>query len=109
MPKNTTLECWLNPRPESTDEIRVVVMVRGRNAEKLRDAARLYRRDGKWVVQQLMDWAMPHLKLPDENEYADLDEEWRKLQAAREAIGASTRRRWARQKEAEMNGVEDQE
>ncbi len=107
VPKSTLLECRLNPRPESTDEIRVVVTVRGGNAEKLREAARLYRRDAKWVMQQLAEWAMPHLVLPDEGEYADLDEEWHKLQAAREAIGASTKRRWARQKE--MNGIEDGE
>lgn len=109
MPKSTSLECKLNPRPESTDEIRVVVVVRGRNAEKLREAGRLYRRGPKWVVQQLVDWGMPYLKLPDENEFADLDDEWRKLQAAREAIGASTKRRWLRQKEMEMNGIEDGE
>lgn len=84
-----------------------MVTVRGGNAGKLREAARLYRRDAKWVMQQLAEWAMPHLVLPDEGEYADLDEEWHKLQAAREAIGASTKRRWARQK-GEIHGFEDE-
>ena len=86
-----------------------MVTLRGSMAEKLKDAGRLYRRDAKWVMQQLAEWAMPHLVLPEEGEYADLDEEWQKLQAAREAIGASTKRRWASRRRVNTNGVEDGE
>lgn len=109
MRKYTPLKCRLDPRPESTDEIRVMVTMRGRHAEKLREAGRLYRRDGRWVIQQLMEWAMPHLVLPEEGEYADLDDEWRRLQAAKDAMGAGQKRRWARRQKGEMNGIEDGE